>query len=348
MKKTYRAALIGCSRMGAFIDNEGHTDLPFSHAACYEASPRTELIACSDLRQDIVDEAGERYGVAAKHRYTDYRALLERERPDIVSVATQPEQRTEIVLATIESGVKAIYAEKAMAASMAETEAIVEAVERNGVAFNLGTNRRWDRRYDEILRISHGGDYGPLVSVLFHSLGTLFNMGSHAFDLMFRLNRDAAAVRVQGRLDEAEDLFEGDTMVGDPRGQCIVDFDNGVTGYGLHSGAGWTMEVVCEGAIVRGEPVWEISTPEGTFPVPEVEAKSSGVILVEELADALDTGTTPCRGGVRIARAGNELIFAVVESHRRGGAIVDLPLLDSSAKLGRPFQPRQPKLIRSE
>ena len=36
--KTYRAALIGCSRMGAFIDNEVSADMyPYSHAAGYEA-----------------------------------------------------------------------------------------------------------------------------------------------------------------------------------------------------------------------------------------------------------------------------------------------------------------------
>ena len=41
MAKTYRAALVGCSRMGAFIDNEVPDNpsipLPYSHAAGYEA-----------------------------------------------------------------------------------------------------------------------------------------------------------------------------------------------------------------------------------------------------------------------------------------------------------------------
>ena len=45
--KTYRAAVIGCSRMGGFIDNEvaksGTIVLPYSHAAGYVACVRTEL-----------------------------------------------------------------------------------------------------------------------------------------------------------------------------------------------------------------------------------------------------------------------------------------------------------------
>ena len=64
MAKTYRAALVGCSRMGAFIDNEVTANrsipLPYSHAAGYEACPRTDLVAGADLRPDVV----ERFGVA--------------------------------------------------------------------------------------------------------------------------------------------------------------------------------------------------------------------------------------------------------------------------------------------
>ena len=62
------------------------------------------------------------------NQYTDYREMLEKEQPDIVSVATQPEHRAEIVIYAAEHGVKAIYAEKAMAASMDEAAAMVAAV----------------------------------------------------------------------------------------------------------------------------------------------------------------------------------------------------------------------------
>ena len=54
--KTYRAAVIGCSRMGAFIDNEvpdyEAIKLPYSHAAGFFAEERTDLIACADLRPE--------------------------------------------------------------------------------------------------------------------------------------------------------------------------------------------------------------------------------------------------------------------------------------------------------
>src|ERR671926_1730923 len=113
MPQVYRAALVGCSRMGAFIDNEvvGSRSivLPYSHAAGYEACPRTELVAGADLRPDVLDAFGARYGVAPEHRYTDYRQMIERERPDIVSIATQPEQRAEVIRFAAEHGVRALY-----------------------------------------------------------------------------------------------------------------------------------------------------------------------------------------------------------------------------------------------
>ena len=43
--------------------------------------------------------------------------MIDVERPDIVSIATQPEGRAEITVHAAEHGARAIYAEKAMAAS---------------------------------------------------------------------------------------------------------------------------------------------------------------------------------------------------------------------------------------
>jgi predicted dehydrogenase len=129
---TYRAAVVGCSRMGAFIDNETRSSRsivhPYSHAAGYEACSRTDLVAGADLRPDVLDAFGQRYGVPPEHRYTDYKELIRAERPDIVSIATQPEQRLEVALFALEHGVRALYCEKALCASVAEARQLVEAV----------------------------------------------------------------------------------------------------------------------------------------------------------------------------------------------------------------------------
>ena len=88
--ETYKAALIGCSRMGAFIDNEVPEERgAYSHAAGYEACDRTRMIACSDLRTDVMEQVGLRYDVPKDKQYTDYKEMIASEKPAIVSVATR-------------------------------------------------------------------------------------------------------------------------------------------------------------------------------------------------------------------------------------------------------------------
>ena len=356
--KTYRAALIGCSRMGAFIDNEGEDDRPFSHAAGYEACERTELIACSDLREEVMAQTGERYGIPPERQYLDYRELLAKEQPEIVSVATQPEHRAEIVIRAAEDGARAIYAEKAMAASMAEADAMVEAVERHQVFFNLGTNRRWDTGYDKMKEVIDSGRIGPLKSLIIHQTSTLFNSASHGFDMLLRLNSDHPVRWVQAHLPDGDQVIDNDILREDPTGHGILHFDNNVTGYALNSGRGWEVEAIGEQGVataLQNGLGWRLREPGDTDhrgrPVlqetefPPFPRTSSTQNLIEDLVQALDTGE-PTRCGVRIARANTELIFAFIESHCRGGARVDLPLENSRFKLQRQREPRQPRYHR--
>lgn len=356
--KVYRAALVGCSRMGAFIDNELRAGprfrMPYSHAAGYEACERTELVACADLRPDVLEQAGRRYGVPPERRYTDYRAMIDKEQPDIVSVATQPEQRTEIVIYAAERGTRAVYAEKAMAASMSDARAMVEAVERNNVVFNLGTNRRWETTYDKMKELIDAGRIGNLESVIIYGNGHLFNAASHSFDLALRLNGDRPGRWVQASLAEDDSIFDGDILTEDPTGEGIIKLANGVTVYALLSSQQGEFEAVgAQGRLksVRDGREWDFRladpierdarslTIRRAFP--EVLQRSSTLRLIEDIVHSLDTGE-PTRGGVHTAYASTELIFAFIESHRRGGARVDLPLENSTVRLSRSRPPRQP------
>ena len=354
--KTYKAALIGCSRMGAFIDNEVTHGRPYSHAAGYEACERTELIACSDVRIDVMERAGERYGIPKKRQYTDYRELIEREQPDILSVTTQAEQRAEIVIYAADHGVKAIFAEKPMAASLAEADAMVEACERNRVVFNLGSLRRWEPCWDRMKELIDGGRIGALRTLIVHQVNPWFNMGSHWFDLLLRLNGDRPVSWVRAEAFQGGDQIEGDLLRADIQGHGVIGFENGVMAYALNTGRGYDVEAIGEtGSIagLRNGEEWQLREPGGKDhrgadilvfgEFPTVEPKSPTVCLIEDTAHALDTGE-PTRGGVRIARAGHEVILAFVESHQRGGARVDLPLTNSRYRLARTVTPRQPKL----
>ena len=357
--RTYRAAVIGCSRMGAFIDNEvpdyEAIRLPYSHAAGFFAEERTALIACADLRPDVMTHFGNRYNVPKSNQYTDYREMLEKEQPDIVSVATQPEHRAEIVIYAANYGAKAIYAEKAMAASMDEAAAMVAAVEANNVAFNLGTNRRWHTGFDKMKAVIDSGDLGQLRTLIIYSNGTLFNTASHNFDLVLRLNSDAPAKWVSGYLPNGDSVIEGDVLREDPTGQGTIQFENGVTAHALLTPRSSEWEAICARGTVtcwnngwqwhirkqQEVPGWRACRVPEAFP--EFERASSTANLIKDLVHALDTGE-PTRGGVQCAYASTELIFGVIESHLRGGARVELPLTDSKVRLQRNPTARQPRV----
>ena len=187
-------------------------------------------------------------------------------------------------------GATAIYAEKAMAASMEEADRLVESVEHNGVIFNLGTNRRWDPAFDMMKSVIDSGDLGRLSSISIYNTGERFNGASHHFDIAMRLNNDQPVLWVQAHL---------------PYGHC-----------GEHANDG-DFEYL-------------------TFP--DYERVSPTLRLVQ----ALDTGK-PTRGGVRLARRNLELIFAFIESHRRGGKRVRLPLDGCKLTLQCGVAPKPPR-----
>lgn len=352
----YRAVLIGCSRMGAFIDNEVPPNMrPYSHAAGYEACERIDFIACSDLRVDVMEQVGERYGIPADKQYTDYREMLAREAPDIVSVTTQPEHRAEIVMVAAEAGARAIYAEKAFSASLAEADRMVEACQRHNVVLNMGTNRRFHPGYDQMKAVIDSGEIGALQTLIIHQTSALFNGASHSFDLLQRLNSDAPVAWVQAHLPNGDEIIDGHILREDPVGHGIIQFANGVVAYALNSGRGMEVEAICEKGVVTAlgnDKEWQLRAPVardhrgrdilGVVEFPAFEHRASTLCLVEDLVRALDTGEPP-RGGAALARANTELIFAFVESHQRGGARVELPLAGSAYRLERDRAPRQPK-----
>ncbi len=287
---------------------------------------------------------GERYNVPVERQYTDYRAMLRNEKPDIVSVATQPEQRAEIVEFACEHGVRALYCEKALCASLEEADRIVDAVKRYHIAFNMGTGRRWDTGYETLKRLVHGGELGPLKSIVIYGTGTLFNSGAHWFDLALWINNDTEIEWVQAHLPSGDSAIDGEVLRKDPVGEGMFRFANGVTVYALNTPRGPELEAICANGTVTGQNNglnWSVRrSPGGNAgrwqlredSFPDYVPQSTNKRIVEDLIQALDTGG-PTRGGVNVAHMNQEIIAAFVESHRRGGVRVSLPLDERRLRL---------------
>jgi predicted dehydrogenase len=343
--------------MGAFIDNEvvGHASvaLPYSHAAGYEANPRTDLIAGSDVRADVLDRFGDRYGIGASHRYLDYRNLLTNEKPDILSIATQPEQRARIILDAVEAGVRALYVEKPLCASLQEAYKIRDAVRASGVALNMGTNRRWQPGFRVLRSLIDSGAIGTLRSIVVYATGTLFNTTSHWFDITQYLSGDARPMWAHGWLPGSEHLVVGDVVTDEPNGSGAYGTDTGVVVNFLRTPRPNDIEVIGDrGAITAWGAGNAFSMrarlAEGgewvDVPYPDYPRTSSTLHLIEDLVAAIDRGDTATAGGIDVAVTNTELIFGFIESFRAGGRQLDLPPTGSTARFHRSgFQARTPR-----
>jgi predicted dehydrogenase len=75
-------------------------------AEAYQHIQRGVLTTISTRQQDKLDAFGKQFGVSA--RYTDYREMFVKARPDLVHVNTPPTVRLEIMEAAEAAGIPAL------------------------------------------------------------------------------------------------------------------------------------------------------------------------------------------------------------------------------------------------
>lgn len=349
MNGRYRAAVIGLGRMGSTIDDEQrawtHHAKPWAHTPSYRAAG-VEVVAGAD------PHAGQRAAYRAKWGmetlYADYREMVERERPDLVSICTSARPRADVLLDVVElgapRGLKAIWAEKPLCISLAEGDRMVAACRTAGIALAVGCSRNWSAHYERMRALVDAGELGDLLQVVSQGEAFISHNGSHLLALTNRL----AGGRVRSVFGHVED----ETATGDEdlRGNGYLDYDNGVQAFVRMmpcGAANWQFEVTgtcgrlhaladaqeiafyklhtssLEGR--REEPAHQI------FPNPPA-VESPNVRAVRDLLTCIETGKEPNCSGADALHA-LEIAVAMRESHRRGGIRVELPLADRSLRI---------------
>ncbi len=356
---SYRAAVIGLGRMGSTFDDEmtrgGSLYLPYCHGPAYFYSPQTELAAGADIHDEQRSIFGERWGLPPERLYSDYEEMLEEEKPDIVSVCTTARIRAEIVQKVARSGVKAIWAEKPIAFSLAEADEMVRVCREEGVALAVNCARRWNPMYSQARRIIEAGHIGDVLQVTAHAECRLSSNGSHLLDTVrFLAGGDVEWVLGEMESDEAAQT-DGDIM-----GNGYLVFDNGARAFvrSMEGGAArWDFDVIGSEGRIRtpnDAEAWEL-TGMSDQPFPPVEdprpeaarrrrypvmhqfpwptrMQGMGLTIIEDIVSSVESGHAPKCSGEDALKA-LETAIAMRESHRRGFARVDLPLEDRSLRI---------------
>ena len=346
MSAPLRAAVIGLGRMGSTFDDErthgGAVYLPYCHTPAYLASPHTELVAGADPHDEQRSIYAERWGLEG-HVYADYRELLEKEKPDIVSVCTSARPRAEIVETAAQSGVTAIWAEKPVALTLAQADRMVEVCAANGVTLAVNCARRWNPHYVSARELIMAGEVGEVLQVTAYYLCGLSHNGSHGIDAMRFLAADANVRWVFGEIESDEAAFGEE----DPQGNGYLAFDNGARGF-LRSTecgpvSGREFDVLGTGGRIRvvesnlqfelwkpvpGGPRGGTQAAQLPFPYP-TRIEGMGPTIIDDIVRSAEAGSKPRCSGAD-ARDALEVALALRESHRRGFVRVDLPLEDRS------------------
>ena len=341
MRRVYRAGIIGCGRKAATLDDEDRCRVNYSippdaHAAAYQQVQDVALVAAADPNGSKRHLMQDRWNVPAV--YEDYRDMLAREALDLVSVTTRAPLHAAVTIAAAAAGVRGVLCEKAMATSLQEADAMIEACARAGTRLVVNHTRRWHPTYARAAEIVRGGAIGALRCLVGVCPGPLIHNGTHLFDLMRFFGGDAAWLSGEVRPGVAEDA----------PGRATIAFRSGAVGFvDLDSHLGLALELqgtagrlfvdhAEEGFAIwayRDPPsssgrAWYQGTPCRERTVQHLDSRGGGgtlVAAIEELIDCIKYDREGRSTG-QDGRAALELALAVYHSHAHGGVRVTLPM----------------------
>lgn len=169
-----KAAIIGCGTVAG-----GYGSPALTHAGAYRLTKGIRLIAGADPDQRALARFKRRWRLPAA--YSDYREMLKRERPDLVSLCLPTHLHYQAFRDACEAGVRAIFCEKPLSDDLAEARAMTRLAKGRAVAVNYF--RRWNPGLARLRADLRAGRLGRPVSVVARYTKGIFVNGSHYVDL---------------------------------------------------------------------------------------------------------------------------------------------------------------------
>jgi len=357
MSAKYRVAIIGTGRMGGLIEDElacNQFYMPYGHFSAYQAIEETEVVAVANRGEERLKRFCDRFDFS--NGYLDYREMIEKEKPDLVSVTTPSFARAEPLIFASEHGVKGIYSEKGLCASLEEADRIRDAVTSNNVAFNWGAMRRHHDGYKRVRDAVANGDIGTPRYAIMYTTTDLIKHHPHTIDLVGMMLGDPDPLWVEGRLAEPTtpeekgsrrypDYDPGGHRFVPPEGQEIADpmvsvfrvgYANETEGFYLPAGA-HDIDVIGTGGRAyswnNGELFCVRSGGRKADAIEETHVHPTGesatVCTIRDIIREIETGERTA-GNIDVTMKTVEVQFGLAHSHLLDGARVALPVEDRS------------------
>ncbi|MBP7949549.1 MAG: Gfo/Idh/MocA family oxidoreductase [Verrucomicrobiales bacterium] len=130
--------------------------------------PDAEIAGISDLHPERMEEAQRNFGLGADQVFTDYRTCMERTRPDLVILCPAAARHAEWTEKVAPFGVP-ILMEKPFAASLAEADRMIAAMQATGQPLAINWPLCWYPSHATAFRLAREGAIGQITEV--HSYG---------------------------------------------------------------------------------------------------------------------------------------------------------------------------------
>lgn len=178
----YKAAIVGCGRIGAsYIQNTYVKEIP-SHALAYFKEPRTNIIAAADIYDNRLLTFQKRW--QTKRIYKDYRLMLKCELPDIVSICTPIDTHYDILKDIASRNVRAIWCEKPISDDIKKAEEMVDICKKKGIVLAVNYFRRWSALHKKVNNLIKNKKLGDIQQVICYYSKGILNNGSHIIDIL--------------------------------------------------------------------------------------------------------------------------------------------------------------------
>ena len=175
------------------------------HYPSLSEMPGVTIVAVSDLVEEKLQATADKYKVDG--RYTDYKEMIEKEKPDLVAVCTtatglpKPGRRApsrdyfedahaDISVYAANQGIPLVYSEKAMACSMVKADAVRDACHEHGAVFNTGAHLRFSAQFQVMRGLIKEGAIGEPVTAVHYASSNLLHGHIHSIDTLSYLLGD--------------------------------------------------------------------------------------------------------------------------------------------------------------
>ena len=116
-----------------------------------------ELVAMCDIRPERMEKYPD------VHHYTDYKEMLDVEKPDILDICLPTYLHVEVSIYAMERGIH-VLCEKPIALKVEDVARVYEAARRNDVRFMVAQVVRFQDCYQDIKNAFESGKYGKLLA----------------------------------------------------------------------------------------------------------------------------------------------------------------------------------------